>query len=546
MKAIRLILLIASIASLMLGLALTAFAQDGEPVAQLPPDDAEYVGTDTCFACHSSQHRDWQDTLHARMIQDPVADPSVVIADFEAGGENVRMIEVDGESRPYTLDDVTFTLGSKYRQRFIMQTDDGFAVLPGQWNRDAEEWVEANPGDWLNDCAGCHTTGFNVEDLSFVEISVGCESCHGPGSTHVEAAEALPDGVDPFSDEVFNVRQQIVATVDAQVCGSCHTRGSSPDGEHGYPVGYVVGGPLDETMFVPVEPTGEEDDPNFWPDGTEKKHRQQFLTWAETGHASAHLTIQEGFGRPSCMDCHSTDFIMQSPDFPQEVVTLENAQFGITCVQCHDSHSSDLTDQLAAESYDLCVSCHTGTDEGNNIIRVGNEVHHPMREMFEGRPFLGIEASPSPHFANEAFGPVCASCHMVPTAKSAQVGDIASHTFEIILPTTTADGQPDSCTQCHTDGDPEDLLFFIEGTQEDTLERIEDLTAEVDTIYEEQGWDVEAEDKPETQLIADEIRTLVSFVEADGSLGIHNPDFSAAILDEAEDLLDELFDELDL
>lgn len=518
------------------------------PVAQTPPEGAAYVGSTTCFQCHSDQYRNWGNTLHHQMIQDAAANPAAVLADFSVG-EEFRALE-DGSA--YAAENVALTIGSKYSQRYIMQTDSGYTVLPGRWDIASQSWAEAESADWLKDCVGCHTTGYSVESQAWSELSVTCEACHGPASVHVEMAKALPEGVDPLSEDVYAVRQAVVATVDSTVCGQCHTNGTSADGEHGYPVGYVVGGPMDETMFVPAAPTGADDDPNFWPDGTEKHYRQQFLTHGASAHGNALATITESdHGAEYCLPCHSTDYAQQDKTFAQDVVTLENAQFGITCVQCHAPHGEAAQEsQLTEESYELCVGCHTGTSGGNNPIRVGSEVHHPMREMFEGVSFLGLDPSPSPHFANEAYGPICSSCHMV-SAGSSPYGGMSTHTFQIVLPTENAEGQQDSCTQCHNpehdpDATPESLFFYIEEVQADTQERVEDIRADLQEITDEHPeWDPQAQDKPEEQQIAERIGTLVSFVEADGSWGFHNPGYTDDILSEAEDLLDELLDMLE-
>ncbi|MBZ0291349.1 MAG: ammonia-forming cytochrome c nitrite reductase subunit c552 [Anaerolineae bacterium] len=544
MRAMQL-LLITGILLLTLGFALTVLAQEAsEPAApqtETPPADAEYVGSDSCFKCHSSFHRDWSNTLHARMIQNPVENPTAVLADF-ASGDGMRMTRIGNETRPYTLNDVAYTMGSRYRQRYIMQTEDGMMVLPGQWSIEDQAWVEAEPEDWLKDCAGCHTTGFDVESLTYSELNITCEACHGPGSAHVEAAEALEIGA--TDEAIYQVRQQIVETVDATLCGSCHSLGTSPDGEHAYPVGYVVGGPLDETMIVRVEPTGTADDPFFWPDGTAKHYRMQYLEWSGSAHATANRTIQESdHGDAICISCHSTDFSHQDNLFPQDAVTVENAQFGVTCVQCHDPHgSAGVENQLAGESYDLCIGCHTDV-EGDTVISIGSTVHHAMREMFEGRPFLGMDANPSPHFA-ETDGPVCASCHMVETGSSDGIGQIATHTFQVILPTENAEGQPDSCTGCHTQqsgASPEDLYFYIKDVQSETQDLVEEIRDKVQRVYEDEHWDAVAEEKTDAQLLADQILTLLSFIEADGSWGIHNPNYTQTILDETEDLLDDLY-----
>lgn len=536
---------------------LIASASDNAPApaqtvdVELPPEGATYVGSDSCFQCHSQEHREWSNTAHPTMVQDAVANPAAILADFSAG-EDVRTGDINGETRAYTAEDVAFTLGSQFSQRYVAQTaDGGYEVLPGVWKVADATWVAADSADWLNDCAGCHTTGFNVDSMSWSELSVGCEACHGPGSTHVETARALPEGVDPMSDDVYALRSTIVRTVDSAVCGQCHTRGMSPDGAHPYPVGYVVGGPLDETMFIPASPVDGGDD-YWWPDGSERDYRQQYLALLTSKHGGTALaTLRDsGHGSDNCMACHSTDFANQDRTFAQDAVTIDNAQFSITCVQCHSPHGDSTSDaMLAGEAYDLCVSCHTGTGLGNTVIRVGSTVHHPMREMFEGTSFLGLDPNPSPHFSNEAYGPICSSCHMTETADSLYWGPMRSHTFRIVLPTQNAEGEQDACTACHDmshdDMTPDDLYFFIEDTQQDTQDRVaalrEDLTAVTDAHPE---WDPQATDKSDEQVMAERIQTLVSFVEADGSWGFHNPGYTDDILSEAEDTMSDLLDAL--
>ncbi|MCI0708551.1 MAG: ammonia-forming cytochrome c nitrite reductase subunit c552 [Chloroflexi bacterium] len=415
------------------------------------------------------------------------------------------------------------------------ETEQTSTVVPNQ-PPDGAEYVGEQT------CFQCHGQSYRdwqQTPHAMAEEPVGCESCHGPGSVHVETAQST-DLSDPNSETVRELRQTIVKTVDAAVCGQCHAVNDA--GERS--AGYLPGTDL-SAVFTLADPANED---VFWPTGHEKLPGTQYNGWVVSRHANALPTITEaGFAREECLACHSTDFNFQNPTFEQDVVTLENAQFGITCVQCHSPHGALAEPQLRFEAYDLCVSCHTGTDLGNNPIRVGGTVHHPMREMFEGISFLGLDPNPSPHFANEAYGPICSSCHMPQTVVIDEENSAASHTWLVIIPTDAAEGQPDSCTGCHSvernpDNTPENLTFVIEDIQEDTMGRVEDIRAELDPIVEEQGWDPEAEEKSEAQLTAERIHTLVSFVEADGSWGFHNPGYADDILSEAEDLLDELFD----
>ncbi len=509
-----------------------------------PPQGATFVGSTACFTCHSAEHRAWSNTLHSKMVQDVAANPKAVLADFAAGAD---LHSVGGKA--YVAADVTFTLGSYSLQRYVQKTDQGYQVLPGEWDVKAKAWVKADAADWLKDCAGCHTTGFDVAKLSWNETGVSCEACHGPGSVHVDKAEALKVGTNPMSDEVYAVRQAIVKTADAQVCAQCHNRGTSPDKAHPYPVGYVVGGPLDNTMFIQAAPTGKDDDPFFWADGHEKTNYGTYIAWSGSKHGAAlkDLKAQQG-AADYCVGCHSSDFRYQDNVFAQDQVTLKNAEFAITCVMCHEPHgAAKIQFQLRTDSYDLCVSCHNG---GNATapITAGGAVHHPMQEMFEGQRVLGVGPMPSKHFSNGANGPVCASCHMVVTSLKSETEGLGapSHTWKVVKPGTNAEGQADSCTGCHTvgknkDNTPENLASTIDKVQKDTKKRVEALKDDLKTIADEhKDWDPKATDKPKEQQAYERATTLVSFVESDGSWGFHNPDYANALLKEAEKVVDGL------
>ncbi len=458
-----------------------------------PSPDATYVGSQTCGACHPQNHDQWQRSIHSKMIQDAVANPDAVVADFT------------DPDRPYDLDAVRFTLGIRYRQRYITQTDEDLIVLDGQWNIKKQRWDPAGGGkSWTDSCAGCHSTGYDPETKTYAEVAIGCEACHGPGSEHI----AMGGGKDAA----------IVASADVQICGQCHTRGSSPDGAHGYPVGYRPGGELEgkfnHTMYSP----GDFNPVEWWPDGHSKKHRQQYPEWLKSGHGNALEGLKTNkYARDSCLSCHSADYRL-APDDAKP--TIETARYGLTCVTCHSSHSdsTQLFDSLLrAESYDLCAECHNGGGEKT----AGSTVHHPMKEMFEGVGAIGVEAEPSPHSAASASGgPICVSCHMVSTAKSADVGDVASHNWSVVDPGQAADGQPDSCTTCHV-GSRNSMQALIEERQGVVKRQLAALQAALDAATDTES------DAYKTAY------TNMTFVRSEGSYGIHNYYYARTILEKA-------------
>ena len=56
---------------------------------------------------------------------------------------------------------------------------------------------------------------------------------------------------------------------------------------HQYPLGYTPGGDLSKANWQPFMPTGVVTDANWWVDGHAKQHRQQYLEWLPSAHATA-------------------------------------------------------------------------------------------------------------------------------------------------------------------------------------------------------------------------------------------------------------------
>jgi hypothetical protein len=516
------------------------------------PPAPTYVGSDKCKTCHAAVMGQWSQTLHPKMIQDPAkSKDQVILADFLK--QSTRITDT---KQQFTGKDVVLTMGWRYRQRYIVADPktNRLVLARGQWNIAGQgpsnvdaTWQEAAGGDdWLKECAGCHTTGFNPakserytaadykagKDFPFVELGVGCEACHGPASEHLKAPNKNSIPVNKAK------------AANAQICGACHTRGTSKDdkGEtHQYPLGYTPGGDLGKANWTPAKPTGVITDANWWAGGYARKYSQQYLEWQPSPHAAALTNLQQAAAQDACVSCHSTDGLLAG-----DSAKLADAKFGVTCVACHAPHSAGskpLDELLRRESYEECTICHNGTLGGKAPIKAGQVVHAPMKEMVEGKGAVGIDGKPSPHFAKDGRA-VCASCHMPGVAKSADAGDIATHNLKIAMPGQLDPDMPNACSACHMNSQAaapqlpaETLQQLIDTRQKETSERVAALEARLKALSEQnQAWlDAKTKAPAEASPLGFKAAfTNLSFVKADGSQGFHNYSYAKAVLDQAD------------
>ena len=380
------------------------------------PIDAAYVGSAFCLDCHSDEHTQWADSLHPKMMR-RVDEKGAVLADFSE----------DNPDAQFSLDAAVWVIGSKWQQQFMGNDGEKETLLHGAWQVGKQAWETKNWDGWqvpepLSRCHGCHTVGLNVENGSFVEPGIGCESCHGPGEWHVDTAG----------------HGRIYSLLDSMMCGQCHTRGKSKDGNFFFPVSYKPGKNL-EDHFDEIKPDYIQNSSHWWGNGRERKRHQEYFAWKQGGHANSLKSFTEGYDGKygeltnDCLVCHAATAAMKGKGAG---VGLDDVEHGITCAVCHYSHG-DLDEPRLG-----CDSCHSK----------GAYFHHPTRN--EGH-------IPCPSSANVQ----CVNCHMPLTGKNGGEYALHSHTPGIVQPKDTAEfGVPSSCAngECHQDRDVE----WLQGTYE--------------------------------------------------------------------------------
>ncbi len=371
--------------------------------------NATFVGSKTCKNCHERTYLNWRTSLHSRMMKDVKLEPYANIGDFES----------QSEIRTFTKNDIDYTLGSQWKQMYLKKTEDSIIVLPAQYIVSKDEWKEYSTGgekkkDWVAECAGCHSTGFDPGKKTFVEMGIGCEACHGPGSNHVEA-------VPGFEIETIIQAGRLTPAQAAQICGSCHTRGRDKEADYAYPFSYQkhIGEANLKLHFEEVQKSNGHESKYFWPSGESKYSNQQYLDWKQSEHAKAGVT---------CATCHSV----------HQKKTSLNA----------GSNSGDILTSISSKTRlfedQLCKSCHSASQ-----YRSAHRIH--------------------------TFGS-CVKCHMPKVAAIGEAGDAHSHTFNFISPLDTLkagglEKQPNACNNCHHHKDTpvETLAGFLEAARKNDM-----------------------------------------------------------------------------
>ena len=263
------------------------------------------------------------------------------------------------------------------------------------------EWEKTDHADAFNTldasgfaqdfCFGCHTVNQRGNSLTtaagwdFVADSayqdVQCESCHGPGLTHVEN----PDATQPIPSIA-------VDTGATNGCGECHSG--------------------------PHHPFVEE--------------------WRRSPHAEPVGTVMFLLGRDpavyaGCVDCHTGQGALKAWGIDAEYAEVDDPlteHLGITCAVCHDPHGSANDAQLRfpidapSQDQNLCMKCHHKRAQPETDAASVRGPHSPEGPLLlgEGAGWFppGLQATLDSNGIPKIVGThgtvgnpdLCASCHV--------------------------------------------------------------------------------------------------------------------------------------
>lgn len=317
------------------------------------PDEATatYVGRQTCIQCHQQQNQLWTGSHHDLAMDH--ATPQTVLGDFDDGqlqhdGSVSRMFQRDGKYFIHTEGpdgqpadfEIKYVFGVEPLQQYMVEFDRPADMPPHEvarvqvlrvsWDTQRKEWFYLRPPDveerlephddlhwtgvaqrWNNMCADCHSTNLQKNydarsktyHTTFSEIDVSCETCHGPGSLHVQLAHASSLFWDRRRGYGLAKLKDKNPETELQTCFQCHSRRR------------VV-------------------TPDYRPGESYYDHFANELLLEQTYHADGQIL----------------DEVYEHGSFIQSKMYHKS----IRCTDCHDPHTA----RLKHNGNQVCTSCH--------------------------------------------------------------------------------------------------------------------------------------------------------------------------------------------
>lgn len=391
-------------------------------------EPARYVGGQACTDCHATEGAAWRGSHHDRAMQD--ANEQSVLGDFAnatityAGvtstffrRDGKYYVTTDGPDGKLADYEIKYAFGFAPLQQYLIEFPGGrMQALGIAWDArpkaaGGQRWFHLYPKErithddplhwtaidqnWNYQCAECHSTNLKkaydaagaVYHTTWSEIDVSCESCHGPGSTHVARAKQEQGAASADNGLVVHLteRRGVAWNMDTasgiahrnrprttnfeiETCARCHARRGVLSED------YLPGRPLLDT-HLPALLSAD----LYFDDGQIKGEVYEYGSFLQSAMHAA----------------------------------------GVTCSDCHDPHSL----RLRAEGARVCEQCHAPA-------KFASAEHH--------------------HHKPGSAGADCLGCHM-PQRTYMVVDPRRDHSLRIPRPDLSLTlGTPNACNACHS------------------------------------------------------------------------------------------------
>jgi Zn ribbon nucleic-acid-binding protein len=242
-------------------LFLSSCTKDNDDVNEMPElGKKEFVGSSNCKSCHSEKYGDWESSGHPYKFNVIENGEEPAYQDVVQNFQNDWMAGLGNGT--HSWDDIAGVIGGfGWKARFVGKDGHiigtGGSSLSTGLGHNQINFFDGEMLGWSNyetantnkiynySCFKCHTTGpveegtwlEGVDGLGdFSEGGIGCESCHGPGSHHID--DPTKDNIDRVYEFAHTDNSLGGLEVDGVVqtpdefsddvnfmCGTCHNRG---------------------------------------------------------------------------------------------------------------------------------------------------------------------------------------------------------------------------------------------------------------------------------------------------------------------------------
>lgn len=376
-----------------------AAREEGPGVAQrIARPDAPasgYLGSRVCRECHADIAKQFaRHPMSRSMSALPEANP--------VEGEPVTVSFTTHPGRRYTVErspseirhhesgidqfgdviydqavDIGLALGSGRRGRsYLIEEEGRLFVSPIAWYATDDRWG-LSPGyeplehlrferPATDRCLHCHSGGLLREEAAakpvrvqdrFLELSIGCERCHGPGQTHVaHHRQTDASGLDP----IINIAGLDSSRRDA-VCLQCHLQGETE----------VLRFGRNETDFRPGDHLGDIWSVYVSGNGIDPDGATAAVSHALQMHSSRCFTKSDGrLGCISCHDPHTVPIAEQRIDW-----------YRSRCLNCHGEADCGLpsVERQRSTANGSCITCHMPALETNDVPHTAQTDHRILK-----------------------------------------------------------------------------------------------------------------------------------------------------------------------
>jgi hypothetical protein len=328
--------------------------------------DVQFVGTAACVECHQAEHASYMHTAHSKALSeiDADAEPKLVQFDHDLSRRRFRVQkrgdqiwhqelvprngQDDGPELLLAEYPVRYTIGSGNHTRSYLIEQDGFLLeSPITWYAKGKGWW-VSPGYDVSEpvgfrrvadigCITCHAGRVEEADetrfkVTLHQLTIGCESCHGPGALHVKRRQSEDEAWDGDDLTIVNPGTLDRPTAES-VCAQCHLRGDAS----------VVLRTRDLSDFRPGQLLSD-----FRTDYVLKQPNKPMSVVGHVEQMQLSKCYQSS--EMTCTTCHNPH--------ANTVGEVDMGHYRATCMQCHDDCGLAHEIRIERQVDDNCIACH--------------------------------------------------------------------------------------------------------------------------------------------------------------------------------------------